>query len=519
MRFIFLFFWIIVFLKKLFFWAWLWQLKEYHLGRIKAHFSTFKGRKIITNPLFFLKAILFFGLLLFFDFSLYLLVLLFSLESVIILRHIVNNNFRIPVLTKKTILILGSGLFLGLLIIILALSVEGPSFYIFLLVFDVLAAIVFSVVVFVFEIITMIWRKNIIKKATRKREKFDNLLVIGITGSYGKTSTKEFLFQILSQKFKVLKTSKHQNSEVGVSRSILNNLKPEHEIFICEMGAYNKGGIKLLAGMAKPKIGILTGLNEQHLATFGSFENIKKAKYELIESLPEDGFAVFNGENEHCKDLYNKTEIEKILARKEKHIENLKVDKEYISFSIKEGERTVPFRVDLLGEYWVEDLLMAILTARKIGMGLEEISEACKKIEPIPGAMKLIKKNNLNLLDATYSANFNGVIAHLEHLNKWSGRKIIIMPCLIELGKESKRIHKSIGEKIGEVCNFAIVTTKECFNEIQEGATMSEKEKNVLFINDSEEIFKKINDFSKDEDIILLESRVPKKLLKKLELE
>ncbi|GAI48689.1 unnamed protein product, partial [marine sediment metagenome] len=140
-------------------------------------------------------------------------------------------------------------------------------------------------------------------------EQFKNLLVVGITGSYGKTSTKEFLATVLSKRFNVLKTKEHQNSEIGISRCILNELKPEHKVFIVEMGAYGKGGIKLLCDIAKPKIGILTGMNEQHLALFGSQENIIKTKYELIENLPSDGMAIFNGNNKYCSELYGKTNI------------------------------------------------------------------------------------------------------------------------------------------------------------------------------------------------------------------
>ncbi len=142
-------------------------------------------------------------------------------------------------------------------------------------------------------------------------------MVIGITGSYGKTSTKEILYTILAEKFgenKVLKTKEHQNSEVGVSQCILNDLKPEHKIFVCEMASYNRGGIKLLCDIAKPKIGILTGINEQHMSTQGSQENIIKTKYELIESLPQDGLSIFNGENFYCLELYQKTKIKKRIC-------------------------------------------------------------------------------------------------------------------------------------------------------------------------------------------------------------
>ena len=175
------------------------------------------------------------------------------------------------------------------------------SFLVFwLLIFDILTPAIISAIVLIFQPISVFEKYRLIKKAKNKRKKFSNLLVIGITGSYGKTSTKEFLYTILVEKFgkdKVLKTKEHQNSEVGISNCILKELNETYEIFIVEMGAYNIGGIKLLCNIAQPKIGILTGINEQHMATFGSQENIIKAKFELINSLPEDGLAILNWDN------------------------------------------------------------------------------------------------------------------------------------------------------------------------------------------------------------------------------
>jgi len=157
---------------------------------------------------------------------------------------------------------------------------------------------------------------------------------------------------------------------------------------------------------------------------------------------------------------------------------------------------------------------MAILVAKELGMSLEEISGTCQKIKPLPGAMRLIKSSQgLNIVDATYSANLNGVASHLDYLKTWSGRKVIVMPCLIELGSSSEEIHRKIGEKIEEVCDLAIITTEECFEDIKEGAIKKgAKGENILFLEDSRDIFEKIKDFSDQEDVILLESRVPKEL-------
>jgi UDP-N-acetylmuramoyl-tripeptide--D-alanyl-D-alanine ligase len=332
------------------------------------------------------------------------------------------------------------------------------------------------------------------------------------------------LTEILSEKFKVLKTLEHQNSEVAISKCILNDLKKDHQIFVVEMGAYNRGGIKLLCDISKPKIGILTGINEQHMATFGSLENIIKTKYELIESLPENGLAIFNGNNEYCRELFQKTKILKKICQIENQnadisVKNLKIEKEFISFTVlsKDGD-WADFKLNLIGAQNLENILLAACCAKELGMSLKEISNACQKIKQEQSGIKLIKrKDGLNIIDSTYSANPDGVIAHLDYLKIWPGKKVIVMPCLIELGKASIEVHKKIGEKIGKVCDLAIITTKERFKEIKEGAIKSGmKKENILFLENSKEIFERIKTFCQPEDVVLLEGRIPKELIELL---
>ncbi|MCX6764293.1 MAG: Mur ligase family protein [Candidatus Nealsonbacteria bacterium] len=481
MKYLIIFLWFLLFFKKLFFWVWLWQLKEYHVGRFKAHFQTTKGKNIINKYLLIAEAVLILGLF-FYDFFVYVLVLVFLAE---ILKSFYSRDLRIPVITKKTSLILGAGFILEILIIIYFSILPDRIFYIALLTLSILSPLFFSGLIFSFEPFAIFWRNKTIKKATQKIKEFKNLKVIGITGSYGKTSTKEFLAQILSEKFKVVKTKEHQNSEVGVSRCVLNDIKAEHQIFICEMGAYQKGGIKLLCDIVSPKIGIVTGVNEQHLATFGNMENLLSAEggKELIDSLPKEGVAFFNEKNEYCRDLYEKSTIRKILYGRE------------AAFS------------------GGENILGAMAVAKEIGMKDEEIFSVVKKIKNKFPGIEIKKISNLNIIDATYSANPNGVLAHLEYLKSFKGKRVIIMPCLIELGEKAKEIHFKIGEKIGEVCDLTIITTEDFFEEIKEGAMKKEmKEENILFMESPKEIFERIKNFSNKEDVILLESRIPKKL-------
>lgn len=499
-----IFFWFIRQIKAGLFWFYLWQLKEYHLSRFINHFRTEKGRKLLFNPLVVIKIAIFFVFLAmgyisvtlgFYDAvadfiilsSAFIFFLIYFLEAAKFISSYISNKFIKPVFTKKIqfLSLIVLTFTFGFLFYTLRFS-RRPLFE--LLAFDILTPLIISLIVLFFQPLAVLGRNQIIRKAKKKRRKFKELLVIGIAGSYGKTSTKELLASILSKKYKVLKTKEHQNSEVGISQCILDELNSSHQIFVCEMGAYNLGGIKLLCDIVQPKIGILTGINEQHMALFGSQENIIKTKFELIESLPDNGIAFFNGKNKYCLDLYKQAKTKKVLY----------------------GQKAQFF-----GE---ENIEGAKAVARELGMSESEISKAVQKIEnKFPGIELKKGKNGLNIIDATYSANPNGVMAHLDYLKIWKGKKVIIMPCLIELGRVSKEVHKRIGEKIGEVCDLAIITTKERFKEIKQGAVgKGMKSENILFLENPKLIFEKIKDFNKENDIILLESRVPKLLIEQL---
>ncbi len=348
-------------------------------------------------------------------------------------------------------------------------------------------------------------------------------MTIGITGSYGKSSVKEFLKTILSGDFKVVSTEKNHNSEVGVSECILNNVNEEHEIFICEMGAYNRGGIKLLCDIAKPKIGALTGINNQHLATFGSQKNIIKAKFELIDFIPEEGLAVLNWDNEFIRDNFNSTKsnIKYSLHGKEDiWAEEIKENKESVSFkAVSRTGESHNFTASLMGTQNIPNLLASIAVARKLGMEFEEIEKKVKEIRPEQGGIKLIKsKDGFNVIDATYSSNVNGLMSHLEYLKIWEGRKILIMPCLIELGRDAKEAHYKMGRKIGEVCDMAVITSRDYFKEIKRGAVETGmKKENIVFLDNASKIYDKIIYCIRDTDVVFLESRpVPYKLLDKL---
>ncbi|MEK9153490.1 MAG: UDP-N-acetylmuramoyl-tripeptide--D-alanyl-D-alanine ligase [Patescibacteria group bacterium] len=480
-------FWFLVFTKIFLFWLWLWQLKNYHLGRFQAHFERQKIKKLLA----------------------------------------VWYRFKLPLATKKTILIaglwfLGQGIFFGLIY-----SQPDSLFRLLILLWLFFLPIIASVFILIFQIPAWLWQVYMMKKAQAKRASHKNLTVIAITGSYGKTTTKDFLLAMLSEKFSCLATEKNNNAEIGVAQTILNRLKDEHQILIAEVGAYQRGKIKQVCAMLKPQIGILTGINEQHLATFGSQENIIKAKFELIGALPEQGTAILNGDDEKLSiinyQLSNLQVKSKIFCSSETRAdiwaEDIKIEKEKVSFTAfsQDGDKA-RFEINLIGRQNIINVLMAAAVAKTLGMTMAEIALACQKIRQHSLKQGI---NGLNLLDYTYSANSSSIIAHLDYLKTaWpQARKIMVMPCLIELGSASKAVHYKIGQAIGQVCDSAIITTPDRFRDLKQGALAGGLTTDkILLLAKPEQILEKIKTIAHPNDIILLESRVPSALLSLLNI-
>ncbi len=528
--------------KVLLFYLYFWQLKEYHIGRFKAHFETKEGKKLIFNKAFYIKAVLilfyflsFFRFLFFIFFILLFFVYLFEFFK--LFEGLIKKKLKLPVFTYKASFLL----FILFLIefIFLAVVFDKSNFLFYILLFDFFSPIITSLVILSFQPFTVFFRNLIIRRAKKKRLSFKNLKVVGIVGSYGKTSVKEFLSTILSEKYNVLKTPANINSEIGISNVILKELNFNHDIFVCEMGAYNKGGIKLLSSIAKPQIGIVSGINEQHLSTFKNMESLISAEggKELLNHIPKSGFLAVNASSDLVFKNYKKykdlNDLEKRKKTKRKKVyfsspfkevideskivdiwtENIIENESSLSFDVKfkEGD-SFSCRANLLGKHNIENLLLSIFVASKLGLTIEEIKRGLLKIEEKQGgASFLINKDDLKIIDSSYSINPNGAIALLNYLDSFHLKKIVIMPCLIELGSSSRKIHKKIGREIGKICDLAIITTKDYFQEIKSGAGI--KKNNILYIKEPNRIVEKIKE---NRGAVLLMGRLNKEIINKL---
>lgn len=354
------------------------------------------------------------------------------------------------------------------------------------------------------------------RKAQKKVRGRKDLIIIGITGSYGKTSTKFITSRILEEKYRVLKTPESYNTPMGISKVINNQLSDEDEVFIVEMGARHPGDIKTLCRLTGPKIGILTSIGPSHLETFGSIENIMKAKYELIESLPDDGLAVFNYDNPYCKQLAEKTKIETALYgfndQSELQVSNIQVSSTGSSFTLKnrQGEEAECSTV-LLGEHNILNILAGATVAARLGLSLKEIARGIEKIEPVPHRLQLINPGTgITVIDDAFNSNPAGARAALQVLGQFRGRKIIVTPGMVELGAEETAANRQLGREIAKVCDYVLLIKEERARPIIQGLEEERFPRERIFVLDSlQEAQKKLQTLLRKGDVVLFENDLP----------
>ncbi|MBU1615018.1 UDP-N-acetylmuramoyl-tripeptide--D-alanyl-D-alanine ligase [bacterium] len=352
--------------------------------------------------------------------------------------------------------------------------------------------------------------------ARKKINRCRKLKVIAITGSYGKTSTKHILGRLLSGKYNVLATPESYNTPMGICKVIRGQLKLEHEIFIVEMGAYKRGEIKKLCDLVHPQIGILTSVGPQHLERFKNIDNVVAAKYELIESLPGDGVAIFNNDNEHCRHLANKTKIKTVRYATESQdrkadllAKDICSNSQGVRFTCKGGTQ---FQTKLLGRHSVANILAATSAALECGMTLKEVADAVKRLEPVPHRLQLIQgAGGVTVIDDAFNANPAGAMEALEVLKSFDqGAKVLVTPGLIELGDQEFEQNKRFGVKAAQVCDFIFLVGPKRTIPIMEGLKEAGfPGEQVVAVKSLEEATARLKQILKSGDVVLFENDLP----------
>lgn len=355
------------------------------------------------------------------------------------------------------------------------------------------------------------------KNKAVKKLKGINLDVIGITGSYGKTSSKNILNDILNVKFDSFATPKNFNTTYGLILSINNYLDKFSNFFIAEMGAFKRGEIKELCDLVHPKYGILTKIGTAHLDSFGSQENIQKGKFELIESLPSDGIGILNGDDElqvsyklknNVKTLFIGIDNENVDVR----ATNIVLTNKGTTFDciFKGDKQRYKFETRLLGRANVYNILAGIALGKELEISIDMLISGVKQVKSIEHRLELKKYGNINIIDDAYNSNPVGSKMAVEVLGMMNGKKIIVTPGMIELADKMYELNKKFGEYIADVCDEVILIGKEQTKPIYDGL-MEKKydEKKIHILNDVKKAFPLMQELSDGETYVLLENDLP----------
>lgn len=354
-----------------------------------------------------------------------------------------------------------------------------------------------------------------IDDAARILRGMPHLKIIGVTGSYGKTSVKYFLNTLLAARYNVLCTPGNFNTTLGVVRTIREHMKPFHEIFICEMGARQVGDIKEICDLVHPDYGIITSIGPQHLQSFHTIENIIATKFELADAVPDTGKVFLNYDNAYIREH----KLEKTVVSYGTEGENvdflaydIEVSSRGSSFKMKdESGEVYEFHTKLVGSHNVQDIAGAIAVAHTLGLSMEKLLYPVRQLESVPHRLQLIRQGDRIILDDAYNSNKSGFEAALDTLAMFKELRILMTPGMVELGEKQYDENKEVGLYAADKCDYAVLVGKEQTKPIQDGLLEAGFAPNkMILVDDLQEAFRMVNAIPGErQKVILIENDLP----------
>ncbi len=307
-----------------------------------------------------------------------------------------------------------------------------------------------------------------VRDAQKRLLSMEHLTVIGITGSYGKTSTKNFLQALLSARFNVLMTPESFNTTMGVVRTVRERLKPSHQVFIAEMGAKNPGDIKEICDLVSPRYGMITSIGEQHLETFRTVDNIIATKFELADSLPADGIAFLNTDNEYIRSRRVACPVVSYgVEAADYQASDIQVDVQGSRFTVTtpDGE-SATFVTKLLGAHNIQNLVGCIAVAHKLGIPLNELVYPVRMLKPVEHRLQLLPNG---FIDDAYNSNPAGFRSALDVLKGFDAQRILVTPGMVELGERQDTLNRELGRHAADCCDWAVLVGEKQAPPLRQG--------------------------------------------------
>jgi len=521
MKEIFLIFWLVAYLRRQLIFQYWWQTKEYRLDRFLVFLKTPEGRSKTELWWFSLKLCLFiFSFFLQAIIFLYLLTLLW--ENFKFLYELITHQLRRPKITLRSSCFIFTSFIIGGAVIFWSWK-DFKLLFLFLT--DWLS--------FIVPLISLFWT-NLILKIVLKIQSQKALAIldqsktkiIAITGSYGKSSTKHLLFELLKENSSTIKTPASYNTPLGIVQTINKDLNPKIKYFICEMGAYKKGEINDLCRIVKPDYAIITGIAPQHLALFGNMENLIKTKYEIAQNLKKEGILFLNVSQSSINPLLALTKKNKIkvITYSFGKDNNQKADfwaslisqqKDSTTFKMVSPQKTFKFTTNITDLSLIENLIGALTVALTLNLPVESLRNIIRNLPEIPSGIKIQKISpNFTLIDDSFNSNPVGFSAAINTLSKFKGFKVVITEGIQELGDKTNPTHVELGKQM-KIVDLILTPSVSLVKPLQEGSGQDKQK--IILIKPSIKL-EKLRKLIKIPAVILLEGRLPLMLVKTINL-
>lgn len=431
-----------------------------------------------------------------------------------------KRKYKKPlVVTKRVKRLYAVAAALDVAIIAVAWALSGALFY------AAVAAVALNVVSPLIIMTANILLRPVEKRINRKfydeaqaiLRSMPDLKIIGVTGSYGKTSTKHYLNRILSEKYDVAMTPGNFNTTLGVIRTIRENLKPYNEVFIVEMGAKQLGDIKEICDLVHPSMGIVTAVGEQHLESFKTIENVQRTKFELVDALPADGLAIVN--NDFDMVASRNVDNVKCMRYAVSKPENAdytatitEVAHDGTTFTVNGGGREYKFHTRLVGECNISNLTAAVIAALELGVEESKIAYAIEKIEQVEHRLNMKRTaGGVTIIDDAYNSNPTGSKMALDVLSAMTGgKRIVVTPGMVELGDRQFELNKELGRHAATRADIIIVVGQYNKDALAEGLTEGgAQEDKVYYASTFAEAQQILAQILKRGDTVLYENDLP----------
>ena len=388
-----------------------------------------------------------------------------------------------------------------------------------LLFFNITPLMCFAVL-FVMKPAEIAVSRHYVRDAENMLHAMPNMRVIGITGSYGKTSVKYILGRLLNEKYNVLITPENFNTPMGIVRTVRENLKPQHEVFCAEMGAKKVGDIKELCDITNPDMGIITSIGYQHLDTFGSIENITDTKFELADSVKaKNGVMFLNTDNEYIRKKANEYKHISYGCNEsaDYRVFDIKHDRSGLKFSISHNGEITELSSPLLGEHNAVNITGAFAVASTLGVETADIVTAVRNLKAPPHRLEMKPYiAGSVLIDDAYNSNPSGCLAAAKVLGSFVGmRRILVTPGLVELGEKEYECNKNFGAEAARNADVIILVGKKRSVPIADGIGEQGFDRNNLHIVESfRSAYEIFAPMCNDRTVVMFENDLPDNYLK-----